>query len=121
MNTKHFKQLLTAKKQDLEAGITRLESGVRESAGTEVGDEVDRITSSQGKSDQFQLSAMDYATLTQVDEALERIAGDSYGKCLKCGQDIEPARLEAVPWASYCIQDQEHLEKQAGDTPPPTL
>ena len=121
MNTEHFKQLLTAKKQDLEAGITRLESAARDSAPSEVGDEVDRIISSQGKSDQLQLSAMDFETLTQVEEALQRIADGSYGQCIRCGNEIEAARLEAIPWTAYCIRDKEHLEKKDGETAPPTL
>lgn len=44
--------------------------------------------------------------LALVDEALARLDGGTFGACLRCGQPIAPARLEALPWAAYCIDCQ---------------
>jgi len=44
---------------------------------------------------------------------LKRIEDGSYGKCTACGRQIEAARLEAVPWAAYCLQDQEKQDRAA--------
>jgi len=44
---------------------------------------------------------------------LQRIKDGTYGKCTLCGRQIEPARLEAIPWAAYCLEDQEKLDAQA--------
>lgn len=41
--------------------------------------------------------------LAGVDAALERIADGSYGVCLRRGEAIGPARLEARPAATLCI------------------
>ncbi len=41
--------------------------------------------------------------LDAIDEALQRIAGGTYGTCLKCGNDIGRERLEAVPYTPFCI------------------
>ena len=41
--------------------------------------------------------------LTEVEYALHRIAEGSYGLCDNCGQSIEPARLEALPQATLCL------------------
>jgi RNA polymerase-binding transcription factor len=41
--------------------------------------------------------------LTEIDAALERIESGTYGTCANCGTDISPERLEAVPWATLCI------------------
>lgn len=38
--------------------------------------------------------------LTEVEAALTRIAGGTYGICLKCGKNIEEKRLEAFPAAT---------------------
>jgi DnaK suppressor protein len=46
-----------------------------------------------------------------VTEALERIEEGSYGQCVACENEINPKRLEAVPWARYCLQCQERLEQ----------
>lgn len=35
--------------------------------------------------------------------ALTRIAAGSYGRCSRCGADIDPARLAALPTATTCI------------------
>jgi DnaK suppressor protein len=41
--------------------------------------------------------------LALVDAALARLDAGTFGTCLRCGNDIAPARLEALPWAAYCI------------------
>jgi len=41
--------------------------------------------------------------LHDVKSALRRIADGSYGICLHCDEEIKPKRLEALPWAKYCI------------------
>ena len=44
--------------------------------------------------------------LAQVDEALTRLAAGTYGLCLACGRPIDPARLEALPWALLDLECQ---------------
>ena len=39
----------------------------------------------------------------QIEHALSRIEDGSYGICAKCGDDIAPKRLEALPTATECI------------------
>jgi RNA polymerase-binding transcription factor DksA len=41
--------------------------------------------------------------LAELDQALARLAGGSYGSCERCGQPIAPARLVARPAARTCI------------------
>ncbi len=49
--------------------------------------------------------------LMEIDEALERIDDGTYGICLGTGKPINKARLEARPWAKYCIEYARSLEK----------
>src|SRR5580765_8107696 len=44
--------------------------------------------------------------LIQIDDALERITAGTFGTCRVCGRPIAPERLEALPWAALCIDDQ---------------
>jgi RNA polymerase-binding transcription factor len=39
----------------------------------------------------------------QIQETLKRIAEGTYGVCVKCGADIDPKRLKALPIATRCI------------------
>jgi len=49
--------------------------------------------------------------LRQIRRALARIADGSYGVCLHCDEEISPKRVAAVPWAAYCIQCQEQVDR----------
>jgi DnaK suppressor protein len=60
---------------------------------------------------------MTYQTLKLVDAALERLAAGDFGACLACGGAISNGRLNAIPWAEYCIRCQEDAvrrEEKAG-------
>ncbi len=41
--------------------------------------------------------------VNQIDNALLRIQAGEYGICLKCGNEIPEARLQALPYAEYCM------------------
>jgi len=44
--------------------------------------------------------------IAEVDSALARIDDDTYGVCEKCGKPIAEERLEVVPTARFCVEDQ---------------
>jgi RNA polymerase-binding protein DksA len=52
--------------------------------------------------------------LREVEDALSRISDGSYGLCRLCDAKIQPARLNAVPWAPLCIDCQEDAERNQG-------
>jgi DnaK suppressor protein len=52
----------------------------------------------------------DQFELRDIEEALERMTGGSYGECIDCGVDIPLARLQAQPVAKRCIVCQEKFE-----------
>src|SRR3979411_686976 len=41
--------------------------------------------------------------LREVEDALRRIEAGSYGVCQECDEPISRKRLEALPWAKYCV------------------
>lgn len=47
----------------------------------------------------------------EIDEALRRIENSTYGTCEGSGKPIPKARLEAIPWAKYCVEYAGKLEK----------
>ncbi len=49
--------------------------------------------------------------LTEIDAALARIDEGTYGTCLRCGKPIPQERLEALPWATLCIDDKRKQER----------
>jgi RNA polymerase-binding protein DksA len=49
--------------------------------------------------------------LAEIEAALERIDEGTYGTCVACGRPIAPERLEAVPYATLCIEDKRARER----------
>ncbi len=58
----------------------------------------------------YQIHERDRTILLQIDRALSKLADGSYGKCEDCGAIISPKRLEARPFALFCIECQEERE-----------
>ena len=50
--------------------------------------------------------------LEQVEAALKRLDEGRYGACARCGQPIGSDRLEALPYAIYCITCQSLVEHE---------
>jgi len=48
--------------------------------------------------------------LIKVNDALERFEQGIYGICEACGHEIDPARLEALPYATLCLRCQRRIE-----------
>jgi DnaK suppressor protein len=111
MNIAHFKHLLQVKERELLAEVARLEAEARGAGEAEVRDPIDDATSAQGTSESLEEGSLVSETLIQVRDALKRIEDGTYGKCNTCGKQIPVARLEAVPWAPYCVEDQEILDR----------
>jgi DnaK suppressor protein len=57
--------------------------------------------------------------LTGVDHALRKFEEGTYGKCDNCGKPIDPARLEALPQASLCLDCKAQQAKNAKGKPSP--
>jgi DnaK suppressor protein len=49
--------------------------------------------------------------LTEIEAALARIDDGTYGLCVRCGRPIGDERLQAVPYATLCIDDKRAQER----------
>ena len=77
-------------------------------------DPVDQSVVDELRDEHLVLAQTDSEVLAQIRAALERIENGTYGRCVVDGEAIEPARLEAVPWAPYCARHQREAEARAG-------
>ncbi len=64
-------------------------------------------------------NSLDYEQLRMVEEALDRLGSGDYGFCLACERPIPAKRLEALPWARYCVSCQTQFAQQGESAPPP--
>lgn len=51
--------------------------------------------------------------LAEIEHALQKFEEGTYGLCDSCGKPIDPARLEALPQASLCLECKARLAKNA--------
>jgi len=51
-----------------------------------------------------------WQTVKAIEEAIQRVKAGEYGLCQGCGSAISPKRLQAIPWARYCVPCQEEME-----------
>jgi RNA polymerase-binding transcription factor DksA len=52
--------------------------------------------------------------LREIEEALTRCQTGTYGICQNCGDEIDIARLEAIPYTPLCLRCAEEREYHAG-------
>src|SRR5437016_689616 len=108
---KYRKKLLEKRKEiinEFQKNVTyRRESTADD--GTQ--DIADKATMAYNKEFLFSLTDAERDLLQMIDESLARIEGGEFGICSNCSNDIKPTRLEAVPWAKYCLNCQELQEQ----------
>lgn len=78
---------------------------------SETPDPVDLAVQNYSKNVMLAVSENDSRQLQMIDEALTRIEDEEYGTCQNCSKDILPKRLQAIPWARYCLNCQELVER----------
>lgn len=78
------------------------------------GDEVDAALDSVQDEINSQLAEVESRELAHIDNALERMREGQYGVCEGCNANIPLMRLQALPYATMCIQCQQELERAGG-------
>jgi len=53
--------------------------------------------------------------LREVEEAVMRVQEGTYGICQECDEPISAKRLQALPWAKFCVRCQEMLGAMADE------
>ena len=56
---------------------------------------------------------LEKSLLREVEEALMRVKDGTYGVCQECEEPISQKRLQALPWAKFCVRCQEMLGAMA--------
>jgi DnaK suppressor protein len=102
--TQDIAAALADKRSALEAQLDGITSAPMDTGGISFGKRVGEGTSLAVER-LSQIAAHDrlQATLAEVVRAQEKLADGSYGTCDRCGGPVGEARLEAMPWATLCI------------------
>jgi DnaK suppressor protein len=60
-------------------------------------------------------NTIDMKLLREIDDTLRRLDQGNYGVCMECDEPISAKRLEAVPWARFCVTCQELIATRIAD------
>lgn len=101
-----IKKRLLEMREDLTRSVRRQD----EVDTNDNGDSVDQAQLSIEKELLFELSDNERVTLDQIEAALRKIDKGTYGLCESCQKPIAKPRLEALPFARYCISCQSSSE-----------
>ena len=108
LKLKNTKEKLTAEREII---ISKLSGNDLTVDASETPDPVDLAVRNYSKNVMLAVSENESRQLLLINEALERIQDDEYGSCQNCEKLINQKRLDAVPWARYCLNCQELLEQ----------
>ena len=106
---------LTAEMEQLQAGVPTSEER-RE--GSPFGKREEEATEALELEKRLVLENRIREELVRVERALQKFEEGSYGSCDNCGQPIDPARLEALPQASLCLNCKAQQAKDVKNRPP---
>ena len=113
MRVEHFRDLLVEERRRIAEAIDNLH---QENAGS-MEDEVpetgmaDTGTVTLDRELDYSLEENAVRALREIDAALGRIDSGSYGLCARCGKPIAEERLEAMPYATLCIECKRREER----------
>jgi RNA polymerase-binding protein DksA len=92
---------IDARRADLQQQLDGLRREIEGQGADPDADEV-AFADDAGFSDRSH-STEERSRLIALVRALAKIESGTYGICERCGQPIAPERLEALPWATLCI------------------
>jgi len=108
VETNKFKTILETKQAELAQVLRNREAIAIEKSA----DALDEVQHAAERELAIRNLDRESGLLRQVRNALHRIDEGSYGVCLHCEEEINPKRLQAVPWAQYCITCQELADRR---------
>jgi len=110
--TNHFKEMLLEKRREILVNVNEIEDEALKKSRLDATGDLSSMPihmadiGTDNYEQEFALGLMDseIKLLREIDGALERIERKSYGICEGTGEQISKARLEAQPWARYCVE-----------------
>ncbi|MBI1337541.1 MAG: hypothetical protein GC164_11325 [Phycisphaera sp.] len=115
----HYRQLLLEKRAQIIGDVESLQTDTKNNGGNLSHMPVHMADiGSDYYEQEFTLGLVESERklLREINEALERIKKGIYGVCLESAVPITRARLDAKPWAKYCIEVVREREKRGQPT-----
>jgi DnaK suppressor protein len=107
----NMREVLIARRDALRKALKGDLSALKDLREQSGGDVVDFALDSAQDEINSQLAEVESRELASIDLALERMREGTFGTCEGCGNNIPLIRLQALPYATCCINCQQELER----------
>ena len=107
-----LRETLLTRRDALRMALTGDMSLLNELASQASGDVVDCALDAAHSELGSQLAEVESRELVMIENALKRMKKGEYGVCEGCGSNIPLARLQALPYATHCIECQRQSERK---------
>jgi DnaK suppressor protein len=107
----NMRQILIMRRDALRTALAGDLSLLKELRAQTAGDMVDAALDSAQDEISSQLAEVESRELASIENALRRMKEGKFGVCEGCGNHIPMARLNALPYATLCIECQREAEK----------
>jgi DnaK suppressor protein len=111
-NLEFFENLLLKKKEEVLKILSNLRKEFQEINGCDIKEDSDFASCSTNSENNYLIYQQQLKELQEINEALEAIKTNEYGICKMCEEPINPERLKIKPFAKYCIDCREIIEKE---------
>lgn len=118
---KHFRELLFQQLREHTAHVREDQAAALELSDNGVTDSMDLSVIDLNQELLLRLGERESQLVADIDQALLRMEEGSYGKCVRCGKEIDERRLEALPTARYDATCQALAEAARGGIETPSL
>jgi DnaK suppressor protein len=112
----NLRAILIKRRDALRSALAGDLSLLKELRSESPGDVIDAAYDSAQDEISSQLAEVESRELANIENALERMKVGKYGQCEVCGGRIPLARLNALPYATMCIDCQRELERSGGSS-----
>ena len=117
MDTERFRRILLDERDRVTLTVENLHEANSGSLEDETEEETydnhlaDSATATLNREIDYTLEENSEHVLSGINEALDRIENGTFGSCARCGKQIAEDRLEAIPYATRCIDCQRLAER----------
>jgi DnaK suppressor protein len=108
----YFRKQLLEKRRQLEDEVGRSALYGKGREDDSIKDLGDQASTAYTREFLFELGNGDRRLLKEVLTALQKLDEGNFGECERCGEGIADKRLEALPFARYCITCQRLVEQE---------
>jgi RNA polymerase-binding protein DksA len=119
IDTDRFREALLEERGRISAALDNLHEETAGTLSEDAGEEAaydnhlgDTASETYDRELEYTLEENSEHLLGEIDAALKRIDEGTYGICTNCSKQIPEGRLEALPWATLCIDCQRDRERR---------